>query len=605
MEELPHSEEALSTFLRKLPTNPGIYKFIRKDNNPIYIGKAKNLRKRVTSYFRASKDKTQKIKNLVKEALFIDITITNTELEALLLEQHQIKEFRPKFNVQFKDDKGYPWIKIESEKLFPSAKSFLGKKDKKGKYYGPYPSSYAVRETLSLIQKAFRLRNCNDSFFRNRARPCMQYEIGRCSAPCVKLISKKDYLKDVKASEMILEGRSEDLMQDFYSSMDDLSKNHLYEKAAIYRDKISALRDIQRSQSIAGFSKERDAVVLCSMGGVTKIGITRVNKGWITSHENFIPKNIDIDVSLLESFLKVHYLADAFCPQTIVLEGSISDKKIIEEALTKHHKKIIKIITKPSKKDKGLLEITKSNTSLALKRSTKDINDISRVLTSLKNYLGIKNKIRLIESYDISHHSTIGAVAGCVVYSNKGKLKNRYRSFKITKENAGNDIASMKEVILRRFNNQELLEELPDLIIIDGGKVHLEAVRTILNRLNIKDIELLSISKGARRKAEMDSIHRMDGSVIRVTKGSSSHLLLQEIRDETHRFAIFNQRKKQLKISMKSSLDQINGIGENKKKILLRYFGSVEQIKRASAQDLNKVLGIGVKMADLIYNHFH
>ena len=603
MQRIPKRQDELKEFIKNLPQDAGVYKFFGTKNIPIYIGKAKNIKKRVTSYFSDNKNKSKKIINLRNEAKFLDLTITNTELDALLLEQHLIKKEKPKFNVQFKDDKGYPWIRIELSKEFPSAKSFLGKKEDKEKYFGPYPSSYAVRDALSLIQKTFKLRNCSDSFFKNRTRPCMQYEIGRCSAPCVGYISKVDYLEEVKSTQKLLEGESEDLVNHFYSLMDKSSKDKSYERAALYRDKISALRDIQRNQSITGYSKERDAISISIINGVTRIGVTHVNKGWITGHKNFIQKNkINIEESVLGPFIKGHYLSTSKCPNTIVTSEDIFDKTNIEKALSKKHGKRIKIITKPRKKDKGLMDISKLNTKLISVKDSRKVEDLSQVFKSLKEYLDLSKSISLIESYDISHHSGSGAVGGCVVYSSSGKLKDKYRLFNINKKNSGNDIASMKEVISRRFSNKDLELEKPGLILIDGGKTHLDAIREVLTEMCIEGVQLLSISKGARRKAEMDSIHQIDKPVIRIIKGSVIHLFLQEIRDETHRFAITAQKKKQKKLSTSSYLDNLIGIGVKRKKLLIRYFGSVEQIKRASARDLTNVPGLGKKTAILIYN---
>ena len=603
MQKIPEKPEDIKGLIKTLPHDAGVYKFIGNRNTPIYIGKAKNIKKRVASYFRYNKNKSKKIINLIQEAKFLDLTITNTELEALLLEQHLIKEAKPKFNVQFKDDKGYPWIRIESSKEFPSAISFLGKKEDKDKYFGPYPSSSSVREALSLIQKIFKLRNCSDSFFKNRTRPCMQYEIGRCSAPCVGYISKGDYLEEVKATQKLLEGESEELVNYFYRLMDMSSEDKSYERAALFRDKISALRDIQRNQSITGYSKERDAVSVSTFNGVAKIGITHVNKGWITGHENFIQKNkINIERSVLGPFIKGHYLSLANCPNNIVISENILDKSNIERALSKQHGKKIRIITKPRKKDQGLLEISMSNTKLSNSKTPRKAENLSQIFKSLKEHLGLSREIKLIESYDISHHSGSGAVGGCVVYSNSGKLKDKYRLFNISKKNSGDDIASMKEVILRRFSNKDLRLENPSLILIDGGKAHLNVVKKALSELNIEGIQLLSISKGARRKAEMDSIHRVNKPVIRIIKGSITHLFLQEIRNETHRFSISMQKKKQIKLSARSLLDNLEGIGVKRKKLLVRYFGSVEQVKRASTQDLMNVPGLGKKTATLIYN---
>jgi excinuclease ABC subunit C len=386
--------------------------------------------------------------------------------------------------------------------------------------------------------------------------------------------------------------------------MDFNSKNKSYERAAIYRDKISALREIQRNQSITGYTKERDAIYIVSLNGITKIGVTHVNKGWITGHENFTQKNTSLESSLLSTFIKRHYFSSSYCPPVIVSSQQIPQKNILEMALSKFHGKQIKIITKPGKKDKGLMEITKSNTLLAVKRSTKNNKDISHIFNSVKDQLELKENIRIIESYDISHHAGAGAVGGCVVYSSKGKLKDKYRLFNISDINIQNDIASMQEVIRRRFFNQDLDLEKPSHILIDGGRAHLRAVENTLSSMNIKDIEVISISKGARRKAEFDTIHKTEG-IFRVSKGSYPDLFIQELRDETHRFTITNQKKKQTKLSMKSALDNIQGIGAQKKKILLRYFGSIEQVEKAGFQDLLNVDGVGKKTAELIYNNLH
>ena len=279
MEKLPKFNNTIKSFVKEIPSNSGVYQFINAKRDTIYVGKAKNIRKRVFSYFQESVDKSEKLKSLIRESEFLEFTITNNELEALLLEQHLIKDIKPKFNIQFKDDKGYPWIRVKTSKTYPAANSFLGKKEGSDKFFGPYPNSYAVRDSLNLLQKIFKIRNCSDSFFKNRSRPCIQHEIGRCSAPCVGLISKKDYRTDVKSTIKLLDGKSEELISDFYNFMDMHSKAKSFEKAALYRDKISSLREIQRNQSIVGFSKARDAIASSTANGVTKVGITHVKGG--------------------------------------------------------------------------------------------------------------------------------------------------------------------------------------------------------------------------------------------------------------------------------------------------------------------------------------
>jgi len=599
--EVPYSKENIKNLANNLPEDPGVYKFLDQEMQPIYIGKAKNLKNRVISYFRDSEKKSKKVEKLVKYSKKIEITLTESELEALLIEQHLIKQIKPKFNVQFKDDKGYPWIKIDTSKEFPSAKSFLGRKDSNGKFFGPFPSSYAVQDSLKILQKTFKLRNCSDSFFKNRTRPCIQNEIGRCSAPCIGKISKKEYLEDVASAQALLGGKSESLIASFYQSMDRHSNEKSFEKAAIYRDKISSLRDIQRVQSVAGYSMERDAISIFTVNGQTKTGITHVKGGWVIGHQNFIQKNVPIHGSVIENFIVVHYLNDVFCPSNIVIAEPLKNKGIIESALSQYHGKKVRIITKLGKRDLGLITICKNNTRFSFSKS-RNSQSIAPVLDSLRAELSMNHAIELIESYDISHHSSSGAVGGCVVYSDRGKIKDKYRLFNISKKNSGNDITSMVEVIERRFKNKSLDLDEPNLIIIDGGKVHLSHISQKMEELGLGHICLIAISKGARRKAEFDSIHKQDGTLIKASKGSLAHKFIQEIRDETHRFSITNQKKKLRKYTTSSSLDHIPGVGLERKKKLLRFFGTVDQIKRASIRDLMNVPGLGKKTATLIYN---
>ena len=604
MFEIPKSKEPLKDLISNFPKKPGVYKFLDKDKSQIYIGKAKNIRNRVSSYFKDTEDKREKLKKLMIYSQFIEITLTNNELEALLLEQHLIKEERPKFNIQFKDDKGYPWIKIEDSLGFPSAKTFLGKKDNRNKFFGPYPSSYAVKETLKLIQKSFQLRNCSDSFFNNRTRPCIQHEIGRCSAPCTNSINQSDYRNDVDSAEMLLRGRSEDLISGFYDLMDGYSNQKNYEKAALYRDRISALRDIQRTQSISGYFEETDAISVITSNGQTRIGITQVNQGWVIAHENFSLETSQIEGNILAAFIENHYLREVICPSKIIVNQELENKNLIQDALSEFHRKKIRIVSKLNKKDSGLLQINQSNTQLTF-RSSSESKEAGAAITSLCEQLNIPNTIRLIESYDISHHSGSSAVAGCVVFSNKGKLKDKYRLFNISSENRANDIASMLEVIQRRFKEKQLHLDIPDLIIIDGGKTHLKQIVIKLEELELSHILVISISKRARRKSSMDLIHLQDGTTKEVLKGSLAHLFIQEIRDETHRFAITNQKKKSIRSSLRSSLDILDGVGVKRKKLLLRHFGTFEQIKRASVDDLRTVPGFGKKTAMSVHNQLH
>ena len=598
---IPTQEEAIRDFINEIPKSPGVYKFLDKSNNPIYIGKAKLLSKRVASYFRQS-SKTKKITKLRQQAKFLEFVLTNTELESLLYEQFLIKEFKPKFNVQFKDDKGYPWIKIESKTNFPAARSFLGKKLENGKFFGPFPNSYAVRDALKLIQKTFKLRNCSDAYFKNRSRPCLQYEIGRCSAPCIGLVDKNEYLLEVKRAELLLEGKSEDLIKHFYISMDEFSQTKDYEKAAIYRDRISALRDLQRSQSIAGFNSCRDAIYVSSKLNKVKVGVTSVNQGWVTGHKNYLKIEGFDEKDILENFITQKYLNDKDCPEFLVTNQKIDNKILLEKALSERFSRKISIVTRPGKKDRGLLDACRANTEYVLRKKQLD-KDIEVKFEKLREGLELQSELNIIESYDVSHHAGKNAIAGCVVYTTQGRVNKLYRSYNISKSNWGNDIGSMVELIEKRFSDKK--RELPDLIIIDGGQTHLKQVLQAFKAINILDVNVISISKGIRRKSNFDTIHLPSGKSIKVDKTSIFHHFVQEIRDETHRYAITIQKKKMRKTSIKSSLDDLSGIGVVRKKMLLRYFGSLEQIKRASIDDLSEVSGIGKGTAESVYKQLH
>ena len=603
MEELIRLNDRVIENLKRLPNNPGIYKFLNSKKEPLYIGKAKSLDKRIKSYF-SKKDKSEKkVLSLLSEAEYLVFTLTNSELEALLLEQHLITQLKPKFNVQFKDDKGYPWIKFDLKHEYPSAKSFRGRSKKVHKLYGPFPNAFAVKETLTLIQKVFKIRNCSNTFFKNRTRPCLQHEIGRCSAPCVGLIRKDKYEKEVNNAEDLLKGKGDHLIKDLYQLMDKSSLEKKYERAANYRDKLSSLREVQRKQSITGFNKDRDAICLFIYNKTNYLGVTSVRGGWIISHENFIQTNSSLDEEILESFLMNYYLSKEVCPPTVLLSQKLKNRKIVQKALSENFNKRININTRLSKKDKGLLEIATSNTKLSINKMRRKVNNYEKKLSLVSKEIDIDKDINLIESYDISHHSGENTVGVCVVYDLRGKVKEKYRTYNINNRNSLNDISSLKEVISRRYRKKDILK--PDLILIDGGYTHLKAVKGILKEKGIENIELVSISKGVRRKRQMDSIHKSNGEKIKINPLLLSHNLLQEIRDETHRFAIDNLRKKRSKSSSKSLLDGFQGIGKEKKQSLLRYFGSVKQISRAGREDLLSVPGIGIKNAETIYKNFH
>jgi len=600
MAEVGIIEENSLVDFKKVPKTPGIYRFLGKKSQPLYIGKAKNLNSRLKSYFLKSSSKNLKIKSLVEETEEVDFTKTNSELDALLLEQHLIKEYLPKYNVQFKDSKGYPFIKINFKKEFPSAMLHLGTKKEDEKYFGPYPNRYSVRNVLSLIQKVFKLRNCSESFFKNRNRPCIQYEINKCSAPCMGYITKKDYSKEVSLAEMLLSGRGEHLVSELYEEMDKSSQKRLYEKAAKYRDKISSLRDVQRSQSISGFHEDVDAIIVLEKGKHNSIGVTQVRGGWVIGHKNYSNMNNKLGSNLAESFIKTYYLENSNCPSRIISNSKISEKKILEIFLRKRFNKKVSLISNLNNKDKGLLKIAEAN-SKKLKEFNNSVSKrYEKGLQAINKLFNLKKELISVEGFDVSHQSGKGAVGSCVSFNKQGKNNKNYRLFKISSKNSGNDIGSMIEVIERRFKGKRLKQDMPNLLIIDGGETHLNKVRTSLLELGLSNICVISISKGSRRKPDLDLFISSDGTKREFDSKNTAMLLIQEIRNEAHRFCIANLKKTRIRNITQSQLDLIPGIGGKLKRKLLRYFGSVEQLKKASVEDITRIPGIGKEKAKLI-----
>ena len=585
--------------LHELPNTPGIYKFLNEDKEIIYIGKAKDLSKRTKSYFSNLKNKTRKLKTLISETRFLDITITSTELEALLLEQHSIKQHRPKFNVQFKDDKGYPWIKISGRNDFPSINYFLGKNKSGDLLYGPYPNRSSVRDALLVIQRTFKLRNCTDSFFKSRTRPCLQYEIGRCSAPCDGRVSKEDYQIALYAVQQLLSGNGKEAVTELYAYMDQNSKLKNYEKASYFRDQIISIREVQKQQSITGFKEDRDAVVFLAGKSKNLFGVTEVRGGWITSHQTFYVESMSgEEKNILEEFLLNHYLSVNYCPSKILLDSKIPNIRILNKVLSKQHAKKVSFIHRLTSKDVGLLKITSENTNLINKNSLYS-SDLKNIYKLIGSDLGLKKPIKRIECYDISHSSGSTPVGACVVFGLHGKIKSEYRIYNISQELGGNDLESLRELVRRRYKRKQMLP--PDLIIVDGGRNQLNAVSSQLISLGLFDISVIGISKGHRRKSENDSLHLLPKLVLPINKTNKGHSFLQQIRNEAHRFAINNLKKKRVKLIRSSLLEEISGIGKAKKSILIRYFSSLEKIAEASLSDLEAVPGIGRDVAQSVY----
>ena len=583
----------------ELPEESGIYQFYDEQEKLLYVGKAKNLKNRVSTYL--NKGANKKASLLRNQIRYLELIITKTESDALILEQSLIRKRKPPFNVQFRDDKSYPMIHISSNKEFPEI-YVSRKKQKEGVSFGPYANVNAMRKNIEIIQKVFQIRNCKDVNFRNRSRPCIEYQIGKCSAPCVGLISEKEYKQNVREAENFLNGKNKLILEDFYKKMDDYSNLQDYERARLYRDKINAIRDTQKNQSILTLYEDVDVIAISSDSFSTCLSLVQIRDGWISATKNFFPetKNLFTNEDLIEKFIASYYFES---PEKEI--NLLTNFKISSE-IVKNFKDIDKNINfiKIDNKNKFLLEIAKSQSSDRLKR--KDFFDwIRPSFENLKKRLDLES-LDKIEAFDISHISGSNVTASCIVFSDKGPEKKEYRSMNI-KMDKNDDYLALVEAITRRIASLKKRSlPFPNLILIDGGRGQLNKVRKELENKNIKTIKLISVSKGENRKEKYDKLHiDFPKKEIELEKMKDISRLIQFMRNESHRFALTKHKARRTKTLISSDLDKIPSIGESLKKELIRHFGGMKRLKDAEINDLLKVDGVGTKKAILIRKHLN
>ena len=585
--------------LKKIPSTPGVYKFY-SNNKIIYIGKAKNLKKRVSSYFgNTLKDrKTNQIKKLTDN---IETFTTKNEVEALLLEQMLIKENKPKFNILLRDDKTYPYIYFSLDHKYPAIYLKRTKKAVDIKYFGPFISSEAVKKSIKEIQKIFQLRNCSDSSFKSRTRPCIEYQMKRCSAPCVGKINKIDYFEDVNNAQSYLSSKDSLLVDRLKTEINKAVKKLDFEKAAVVRDRLKRLNILREEQSIVTRAKDVDIFSAINQDTYIGICIIVVRNGKVRGTKTHLVKQAhydDVD-NIYQSVILNFYEFQPDIPNRILCSNQLSSKTILQKVLKKKLNKEIRIFHTPNKAIKPIYKLCKINAKQVIENHLSKEEKYSISFNGLTDVINTAGNIKKIEAYDISHISGDYAVASCVVFSRRGPQKKEYRLFNIPGKLAGNDIGSLEHVLYRRLKYFADKSVKPDLILIDGGEKQLKFSKAVIESSEYSDIKVISIVKGFNRIRATETILSSDG-VIEFDKYSKSYLLLQEIRDEAHRFAISAQRKKKNKLTRKSKLDNVYGIGSELKNRLIKKFKNVRIIKTLKVEDLILVKGINKNLANRI-----
>ncbi len=587
-------------FLKNLPSAPGVYKMLDESKTILYIGKAGNLKKRVASYFTKSNQsiKTQRLVHNIRD---IDYQITSNEQDALLLENNLIKEYKPKYNVLLRDDKSYPYIYMSKKHQFPGFKFFRGNLNQEGQVFGPYTHVSNVRKILSIIQKTFLIRLCEDSYFESRKKPCLQYQIKRCSAPCVGLIKDYDYKKSVDSAAMFLKGETKSLFLQMEKDMNNASDKKEYELAAKYRDSIALVRDIASHYSIFPEDQSIDFILTHVNDTKVLIDINIIRNGVNMGCKNFTFSNSTHQNAdeIVNSFFKQYYLIHV-PPNLIISKEKILDKSIIESVINKKFKQKSKIINRIDKKYLDFINLCKTN---LVNRSMKLIKNDLNPLDNLSKQLSVQ--IDFILCFDVSHISGSSAVGSAIYFDKEGFNKSNYRKYNIRNNNKSDDYAALREIIRRRTLKVDNYIISNILLIVDGGKGQITQAKKIINELKCKNTHIIGIHKGLNRLTKNDKVLDQQNTDITNSINNSAFSLIQSIRDEAHRFAIMNQRRRHNKLMFNSKLDGIPGIGDERKKNIINYFGGIQGVIKASVRELKKVEGISEKLANIIYQNIH
>ena len=603
-------KEVIKKELPLIPKSPGVYKMLNQKGDILYVGKAKNLPNRLKSYV-SEKNHIIRTERMLSQTAKLEITITANESEALLLEANLIKKNKPKFNILLKDDKSFPFIFISNKDNWPQVTKHRGKKDKDGFYFGPFASAGSANWTIKMLQKVFQIRVCDDSTFKNRERPCILYQIKRCSGPCVGYIEKDEYKKSVDDAIHFVSGKSREIQKSLSKQMEAASENLDFEKASIFRDRIKSLNIIQSSQRVNEANLiEADVIAAYKESGKTCIQVFfyRAKQNW--GNQSYFPRHDpEQNISEIMSSFLMQFYENKNVPKLIIINVDIEDKKLIEDTLTKKENANISIsVAKKGSKAK-IIAIAEKNAKEALNRKLYEANNNKNLFEGISKKFDLKNNINLVEIYDNSHIQGTNSVGAMVTFGEEGFIKKRYRKFDIkTKGAEQDDFAMLKEVLTRRFK-RAMLESgnyltLPDLILIDGGKGQYSVAKEVLNEFGLHDLPMIAIAKGKERNSGNETFF-YNGKSYKFERNDPTLFFLQRLRDEAHRFAINSHRSKRSKNLTKSLLDQISGIGALRKRALLNHFGSARAVESASLDEIKSVEGVEEKVANKIYNFFH
>ena len=589
-----------------LPHLPGVYRMLNAAGQVLYVGKALDLRKRVASYFQKSGGLSPRIQLMVGQVAAVETTVTRSEGEALLLENNLIKSLSPRYNILFRDDKSYPYLMISSHR-YPRLGFHRGSLDKRHRYFGPFPNAGAVRESIQLLQKAFRIRTCEDSVFSNRSRPCLLHQIRRCTAPCVGLVAESTYGEDVRSADLFLSGKEDEVTARLESRMNQAAESTRYEEAAVFRDQIAALRKVRERQFVSGDSDDTDVIASGRAAGIVCVNLVMIRGGRHLGDKNFFPRNAD-DCSIeqvLEAFVQQHDLQHGVPSQIVV--GAKMDAQSLEELLAERAGHKVRINTNPGGAHKAWLNMAARNAELGAGQALSQVTNQEARLSALQQALELPETAQRIECFDVSHTMGEATVASCVVFDKSAMQKSDYRRYNVTGVEAGDDYGAMREALARRYRKIVAGEgRMPDLVLIDGGKGQLAIAIEVFAELGMSDVALMAVAKGEARKPGEEQL-LLPGRPEPLALGADHPALhlIQQIRDEAHRFAIQGHRARRAKARNSSGLEKIPGIGAKRRQRLLASFGGLRGLLAASVDDLARVEGISRTLAEKIYQELH